>query len=259
MPHVRPQATVDSALAASDAGVPDAENARRHGVAIKTIRRWRRLYQRRGVRRGQTHLAPPCPRCDEASLDGEAYAELLGWYLGDGYLNEGRRNVFALHIYNDKKYVHLNAHILDLMRLVKPNSRPHTRLVPGAVVSTVSWKHWPCLFPQHGPGRKHGRRIVLEPWQVDIVKEHPADFLRGLFHSDGCRANNWTTRLVAGERKRYDYPRWQFVNRSDDIIDLCTGALDLLAIAWRRSRIDCVSVSRADDVRRLDELMGMKS
>lgn len=32
-------------------------------------------------------------------------------------------------------------------------------------------KHWPCLFPQHGPGRKHHRRIALEPWQEAIVKE----------------------------------------------------------------------------------------
>jgi hypothetical protein len=22
-------------------------------------------------------------------------------------------------------------------------------------------KHWPCLFPQHGPGRKHERKIQL--------------------------------------------------------------------------------------------------
>ena len=24
-------------------------------------------------------------------------------------------------------------------------------------------KHWPCLFPQHGPGRKHERKIELTP------------------------------------------------------------------------------------------------
>ena len=26
-------------------------------------------------------------------------------------------------------------------------------------------KHWPCLFPQHEPGRKHERKIELMPWQ----------------------------------------------------------------------------------------------
>ena len=46
MGHVRPQHVVDSALAASDAGMRDAANAAMHGVAVKTIRRSRRLYQR---------------------------------------------------------------------------------------------------------------------------------------------------------------------------------------------------------------------
>src|SRR3712207_7199029 len=53
------------------------------------------------------------------------------------------------------------------------------------------------LFPyttlfrsQHGPGRKHLRPIQLEDWQRELVRRHPASFLRGLFHSDGCRAKD---------------------------------------------------------------------
>lgn len=241
MGHIRPDATVASALAASDAGVPDAENARRHGVAVKTIRRWRRLYQRRGLPRGQRHTSARCPRCHGAPLHRAAYAELLGWYLGDGYISSGRRGVWNLHIYNDDSYEDLNRHILELMRLVKPGGRPHTRGKSGCVVSTISWKHWPCLLPQHGPGRKHERSIVLEGWQRGIVEEHPGDFLRGLFHSDGSRTNNWASRAVAGNTKRYDYPRWEFVNRSDDIIGLCAWALDLCAVAWRRPRVHALA------------------
>lgn len=192
-------------------------------------------------------------------LAGESYAELLGWYLGDGYISRGRRSVYTLHIYNDERYVDLNLWILELMRSVKPGSRPHTRLVPGCVVSTVSWKHWPCLFPQHGPGRKHERRIELEDWQVEIVTAFPGHFLRGLFHSDGARVNNWATRVVAGERRRYDYPRWQFSNRSEDILALCGSALDLAGIAWRRSGPWTISVSRREAVARLDGLIGPKA
>ena len=258
MPHVRSLETVTSALRASDAGVPDAENAARHGVAVKTIRRWRREYQRRGRPRGQTHVAPPCPRCDGADLDPSAYAELLGWYLGDGHISRGRREVHNLHVYNDRRYPEDNRRIADLMRRVKPGGRPHVRLVPGCVVTTVSWKHWPCLFPQHGPGRKHERPIVLEDWQRAIVERHPADFLRGLFHSDGSRVRNWATRMVAGERKRYDYPRWQFTNVSDDIRGLCGWALDLAGVAWRQSNHKTLSVSRRADVARLDALIGPK-
>ncbi len=187
-----------------------------------------------------------------------AYAELLGWYLGDGYISHGRRGVFNLHVYNDRTYAACNAHIQDLMRAVKPGGRPHTRTVPGCLVITVSWKHWPCLFPQHGPGRKHDREIVLAEWQREIVAEHPADFLRGLLHSDGSRVANWTRRTVAGQTRRYDYPRWQFVNASDDIRALCCWALDLVGVAWRRSNERTVSVSRRSDVARLDTLIGLK-
>ena len=130
---------------------------------------------------------------------------------------------------------------------------------PGVTVVQGNSKHWPCLFPQHGPGRKHEREIVLEDWQATIVTAFPSDFLRGLFHSDGARVKNWATRVVAGEKRRYDYPRWQFSNRSEDILGLCGWALDLADIPWRRSGPWTVSVSRKEAVARLDDLIGPKS
>ncbi len=121
-----------------------------------------------------------------------------------------------------------------------------------------AWKHWPCLFPQHGPGRKHERPIVLEGWQRAIVEAHPWDLLRGLFHSDGARVANWATRVVAGEPKRYDYPRWQFVNRSANILRLCSQTLDAVAVPWRRSSRTTVSVSTRAGVAALDKGIGRK-
>lgn len=259
MPHIREWSVVESALRDSDDGMRDADNAAKHGVAIKTIRRWRRLYQRRGLPRGQSHCSVPCPRCDGADLDAAAYAELFGWYLGDGHITRGRRDVFNLHVFNDARYVSLNSGVAELMRAVKPGGRPHTRLAPGAVITTVSWKHWLCLFPQHGPGRKHERVLGMESWQWAIVEEHPGAFLRGLFHSDGARVNNWATRMVAGERKRYDYPRWQFVNASEEILGWCGDALDLVGVPWRRSGRRTISVSTRAGVARLDELVGPKT
>lgn len=256
--HVRPWSTVESALRDSDAGLGDAANAAKHGVAIKTIRRWRREYQRRGRPRGQAHCAVPCPVCDDGVLERAAYAELLGWYLGDGHISHGRREVYNLHVVNDRRYVLDNERLQHLMATVKPGGRPHTRLVPGAVITTVSWKHWPCLFPQHGPGRKHDRPIVLDDWQRAVVEDHPGPFLRGLFHSDGTRVRNWATRPVGGAVKRYDYPRWQFKNVSPDILELCCWALDLVEVPWRQSGWNCISVSRRAAVARLDELIGLK-
>jgi hypothetical protein len=115
------------------------------------------------------------------------------------------------------------------------------------------------LFPQHGPGRKHDREIVLAFWQRLIVETHPGRFLRGLFNSDGCRITNWTTRPVRGELKRYEYPRYMFSNESADIMQLCGWALDLLGIAWRMPRPNMLSVARREAVVALDVHVGPKS
>ncbi len=138
--------------------------------------------------------------------------------------------------------------------------RPVRRVpAPGVITIQSYWKHWPCLFPQHGPGRKHERVLGMTDWQWAIIEDHPAAFLRGLFHSDGARVNNWATRIVAGEKRRYDYPRWQFVNASEEILGWCTDALDLIEVPWRRSGRRTVSVSTRPGVAVLDKLIGPKS
>src|SRR5690606_38857821 len=117
----------------------------------------------------------------------------------------------------------------------------------------------PCLFPQHGPGMKHTRAIVLEPWQEEVVGRHTAEFLRGLFHSDGCRMTNWTRRTVAGAERRYEYQRWSFSNRSADIPALCSGSLARLGIAHSFPRADTISVARREAVAALDAVVGRRS
>ncbi|GAA1554350.1 hypothetical protein GCM10009804_09020 [Kribbella hippodromi] len=152
---------MDSALRMSDQGISDRANANMHGVAIKTIRRWRRLYQRRGLPRGGSRPATPCPRCDGAELDEAAYALLLGWYLGDGSIARARRGVFTLQIVNDERYGELNREIAETIRRVKPTASPCLRGGNGAIRVEARWKHWPCVFPQHGAGRKHLRYFYV--------------------------------------------------------------------------------------------------
>jgi len=258
MPHIRSQETVDSALRMSDDGVKDRLNAEIHGVAIKTIRRWRRQYQELGLPRGQGFRPTHCPRCDGAELDEAAYALLLGWYLGDGHIVLAKRGVYNLAIANDPKYPVLNEEIAETMRRVKPNGSPCMRRNT-AITIEMRWKHWPCLFPQHGPGRKHLRRIELAGWQEEIVARCPEQLLRGLFHSDGCRFTNWTEKVIAGEMKRYEYPRYFFSNESEDIIGILTAALDRLGIAWTRPRRNAIAVSRKAAVAVLDGFVGPKS
>jgi hypothetical protein len=129
--------------------------------------------------------------------------------------------------------------------------RPRTRTCS---VSIWDWKHWPWLFPQHGPGRKHLREIVLAAWQEQIVADNHTMFLRGLVHSDGCR-------YVAHERKN-GRDRWSvryaFANRSDDIKRLFCRSCDALGIRWTVTPKQ-VSVYRKDSVAILETFVGPKS
>ena len=121
----------------------------------------------------------------------------------------------------------------------------------GCVDVSLFSKHWPCLLPQHGPGVKHKRRIVLEPWQQALVDQATEEFVLGLIHSDGCR-------VVANDRGVRSI-RYHFSNRSEDIIGLFTAALDKLGIHWTRSTKYIVSIYRKADTARLDEFIGPKS
>jgi hypothetical protein len=180
MPRMKPQGLVDLSFILTTAGLRDRDNATICGVAVQTIRRWRRRYQRQRLPRGQTHTCVPCPRCEDGRFDDHAYALLLGWYLGDGHIAHQHDGVYSLAICNDLVYPGLNAEIAAAMTGVKPGGRVHTRRLPGAMEIKLTWKHWPCLFPQHGPGMKHTRPIILQPWQREIVEQHPGRFLRGL-------------------------------------------------------------------------------
>jgi hypothetical protein len=142
---------------------------------------------------------------------------------------------------------------------VKLGARPHTREAPGCTITTCSWKHWPCLFPQHGAGRKNERTLTLEQWQQEILDGHPGPFLRGLFHSDGCRFTNTVSRTRNGVTKTHSYPRWMFTNHSADIQVWCKEALDALAVPWTQSFWKTISVATKDGVAILDDVVGFKS
>lgn len=63
---------------------------------------------------------------------------------------------------------------------------------------------------------------------------------------------------MAGRPKRYEYPHWQFENRSEAIRRWCGDALDLAGVAWRPSNAWTLSVSRRAAVAGLDELISPK-
>ena len=247
--------TVETALVLSSCGVLDRENAQICRVSIGAIRHWRS-----GTRRNPANRRRPshCPRCDGEVLDSAPYAYLLGLYLGDGCLTKRRKGVYVLNVACCNDWPGLMNAAQVAMSAVMPASSVWRVAQQGCTSVNSSSKHWPCLFPQHGPGRKHNRPIVLEPWQLEIVEEFAGEFARGLFHSDGCRFTNRVRRPLASGDRWYEYPRYMSTNESADIRALCCEALDRLGVACRYSRRNTISVARRESVARLDEFVGPK-
>ncbi|WDZ84266.1 terminase gpP N-terminus-related DNA-binding protein [Micromonospora cathayae] len=233
-------------------GATVAEAARAVGLPYGTVRHW--CVDRPVPRQQSTALR--CFRCRpglEQPSAPAAYAYLLGLYLGDGHLVTNTR-IPVLRIYCANAWPGLIDACETAMLDVLAANVQRVRDV-GCVKVQSYGMHWPCLLPQHGPGKKHNRPIILADWQRRIVGAHPGDFVRGLIHSDGCRvANRVTTR-----GKAYVYPRYMFTNESADIMGLCQWALDLLDIPWRMNRRNSLSVARREAVAALDRHVGPKS
>ncbi|AZS87881.1 helix-turn-helix domain-containing protein [Streptomyces griseoviridis] len=190
--------------------------------------------------------------------DDHAYAYLLGLYLGDGCISAHPRTGTYLRIACADAWPGLLQLCREAITRVRPGVGVYSVQKQGCAMVTSYSPHWPELFPQHGPGKKHERRIVLEPWQQAIVDAHPWEFIRGLIHSDGCRIVNWTTRVVDGMKRRYEYPRYFFTNLSVDIRRLYTNTLDGLGIDWKQANAQNVSVARKASVAPMDVHIGPK-
>lgn len=188
---------------------------------------------------------------DFSAVPAAAYCYALGLYLGDGCISRSQR-VWHLRITLDKKYPGIIDRCRAAIDVLMPGQHAAVHPQPkGCVVVSLYSKHWPCLLPQHGPGKKHLRPIRLEAWQEVLVKQATEEFVRGLIDSDGCR-------VVANDRGVRSV-RYHFSNRSDDIRGLFCAALDQLGIPWTRPSRYQVAVYRKAAVARLDEFVGPKS
>jgi hypothetical protein len=245
---VRSREEVALVLELVRAGRNDCEIARETGIPRGTIRDWRAGRPPNFERRCGT-----CAVCsgNAQSLPLPAYTYLLGLYLGDGCLTAGPRDVYKLRVACAERYPELIRQCELAMAQVLPNKVGRTRMTNERCWDVHSHsKHWPCLFPQHGPGRKHLRKIELVPWQHELVDLDPRPLIRGLLHSDGCRVLNWVNGTP--------YPRYHFTNVSADIRGIFGRACDQLGIEWRPNNRWSLSVARRGSVALLDEFVGPK-
>ena len=175
-------------------------------------------------------------------------------YLGDGYISVDRKGVGRLSVTCCDAYPETIAELERSLRALLPFNRIRRAQRRGCTDVELYSRHLPCLFPQHGAGKKHERALSLADWQSEIVADETKQFLRGLLLSDGCRAVN---RVRSGSGYR-EYPRYFFSNRSIDILRLFTDACDRLNIEWRQNLPWSVSIARRASVAALDEFVGPK-
>jgi Homeodomain-like domain len=247
---VRPLEIRQQALELAAAGVNDCEIARRLGIPRTTVRDWRNL------RYVPKRTAPePCPRCwrpgSRVVCDTGDYAELLGIYLGDGCISAGARSE-RLRIFLDAKHTTIVSETEALLQRCFPENRVGRgkRHYGRMVVLSVYARHLSCLLPQHGPGKKHERTIVLEPWQAELCERAPWRLLRGLIRTDGC--------VFVNRTGRYEYLTYAFCNLSQDILDLFERACLGLGLRPRRTATD-IRLNRREDVAQLLEHVGLKA
>ena len=260
MPRSRSPEDVRAVIRLKSDGLTDREVGGRTGVPVNTIRLWRNRGLSRSAKRA-LNLSKLCVGCgcdphDFKALPTDTYAYLLALYLGDGHLGRSGTS-WTLRIALDKAYPGIVERCCDAMEEIRGGHRPRPRpdhCGTACVRVELTWRQWPCLFPQHGPGRKHRRKIELADWQLQIVQQAPQAFLRGLIHTDGWRGVN----RVRVKGHEYEYPRYQFSNRSADIRKLFTDTCDQLGVEWRPWTRYHISVARRESVAVLDSFIGPK-
>jgi len=245
---VHAAATRQAALDLIATGLNDCAVARRLGVPRTTVRDWRRRPPRRSPGLLCARCWRPARPCRFTPAD---YAELLGLYLGDGRISQFARTQ-RLRLSLDARYPGVIADAEALLRRCFPHNRVMRVLADRdhTIVLAVYSQHLACLFPQHGTGKKHDRRVALEPWQDEVVASAPWAFLRGCIRSDGC--------VFVNRTGRYEYLSYDFRNLSADILDLFERTCVLVGLRPRRYARR-IRLYRRSDVAALSEYLGGKA
>jgi hypothetical protein len=244
----------DRVLSLVRSGVNDTQIAGLTGFSRATVRRWR-------LGSIPAHVARQRAMASWSVRNAKSYCYLLGVYLGDGTVWHRDKKGTVLQVVNDCRYPEISAEIRAAMRSTFPESAPraHSSSAGESDVICISHPAVVRAFPQHGPGRKHLRPIVLVDWQRELTHQHPGALIRGLIHSDGCRAENrFKTTLPRGRVAEYHYVRYFFSNLSSDIRRIFVEHCELLGIRVTQSNHRNLSVSHRDSVAILEELVGPK-
>ena len=154
---MRPRVEKEAALFLAGGGVNPCQISRLTHIPRTTIRDWLKPRYQHRPRRTRVAL-------DLKSIPRAEYSYLLGFYLGDGCLSLGPKGVYRLRIKTDSRYPSIIEECAAAMQAVMPTNRVRIQKMRYRAVEIGCFsKAWPLLFPQHGPGRKHERKIELAP------------------------------------------------------------------------------------------------
>lgn len=242
-------------------GLSDYKVSEKLGISRPNIQRWRKQYfsnSSKMMKRKEILEASALKRygdpnnMDVTKLPSDSYAYILGMYLGDGCLSKSTKcRTCTLYITQNREYdIVVNDclnHLKNLMKEfdIEPTVvyRKNSKACDIKINSVYTLK----LFPQHGEGLKHDRKINLEDWQWTHVEKEPWMFIKGLMHSDGSKYFD----------KYNSKWHWQFTNRSEDIKDILCQVCDTVGLQWTRCKQN-VSFYKSESVIMLNENVGEK-
>lgn len=185
------------------------------------------------------------------------YLYLLGMYLGDGHitkvksLKNGNHN-YRLRIFLDNLYPEIISRTEKAIEAVFPNSKAlrKPKKQSNCTVVYAYSNAFAELFPQHGPGTKHSRKITLENWQKRMIISNPKPFVKGLIESDGCRYLN----IVNGKA----YSSYSFTNKSEDLHSIFEWSCGIIGVYPKRNgKNNNIRTRKAVEL--LDEFIGPKT
>jgi hypothetical protein len=182
--------TVAEVLDLASDGLNNCEIARRTGVARPTVREWRTgrlphsFESKPMLYRRPTDPGPRCTRCSSGKHRFDASRPPTPIFSGStwatGAFPEARETFTGCASPWTRNTRRSSTSALPRCR----RSCLGTGFIASQPRRTMSRFHayskgWPCLFPQHGPGKKHEREIVLREWQQELVDLVPTLLLRG--------------------------------------------------------------------------------
>lgn len=184
-------------------------------------------------------------------IEPKSYSYILGLYLGDGYINKMKRT-YKLRITLDVNQDLVIDECIKHLKILFPKNKinPVKRKNKNCLDVIVYSNKLNIYFPQLGNGMKHQRKIELTKEQIEIIDTK--FLMKGLFHSDGSF-------YIAGNK----YPRYNFTNKSEDIIKIFLECLDVYNIDNRliynkRNNIYKIQIQKRKYVNILYQLLGEK-